>query len=176
MEATTFEELDAAGRVVAVQTLESVAPIPLGCNTVAVALLARVGDEVVMGVDEDDLPAAQGFRGNSNLVVTPAWRLPADVQTASRARAWIAQRLKSEYGLAESAKRGARRRLSPFTGPNPRDGLPAGDRGDRVSRRLPGVHWTGCPCQAWSPIAAELPDGHLRVMTLRAAHALESQG
>src|SRR6185503_13582379 len=92
-------ELDANGGVVAVNVLESVAPIPLSTNTVAVALLANVRGEVLMGVDEDDLPAAQGFRGNSNLIVTPAWRLPAEVTTLSSARAWIAERLVAEYGL-----------------------------------------------------------------------------
>jgi SAM-dependent methyltransferase len=171
LDATTFEEIGADGRVIAVQTLESVAPIPLGTNTVAVALLARVGDDVLLGIDEDDLPAAQGFRGNSNLIVTPAWRLPAEVTTPSRARAWIADRLAGEYGLetGETWELGGCYRPSP--GLTPETVFPLAVE---VKARRDG----GRPLD-WVPLAslvahrAELPDGHLRVAILRAAHALE---
>jgi SAM-dependent methyltransferase len=173
LEAATFEELDAKGRVVAVKTLESVAPIPLGTNTVAVALLASVGDEVLMGVDEDDLPAAQGFRGNSNLVVTPAWRLPADITTLSRARVWIAHRLATEYGLeiGETWELGGPYRPSPGLTPETVFPLAVEVRGRRDGERP--LHWV--PLSGLVANRAELPDGHLRVMMLRAAHALESQ-
>jgi SAM-dependent methyltransferase len=173
VEATTFEELDAQGRVVVAQTLESVAPIPLGCNTVAVALLARVGGEVVLGVDEDDLPAAQGFRGNSNLIVTPAWRLPAEVQTTSQARAWIAQRLASEYGLAigETWELGGAYRPSPGLTPETVFPLAVEVTACRDGRRP--LDWV--PLSSLVAHRAELPDGHLRIIVLRAAHALESQ-
>ena len=43
----------------------------------------------LIGVDEDDLPAAQAFSGNSNLLVAPAWRLRNDVHDMSAARAWM---------------------------------------------------------------------------------------
>lgn len=173
LDATTFEEIDAEGRVVAVQTLESVAPIPLGTNTVAVALLARVGDEVLMGVDEDDLPAAQGFRGNSNLVVTPAWRLPGAVTTLSLARAWIAERLAAEYGLeiGETWELGGCYRPSPGLTPETVFPLIVEVKGRREGGRP--LDWV--PLSSLVAHRAELPDGHLRVMMLRAAHALESQ-
>ena len=46
-------------------------------RTMACALLrAARGGEVLFGVDDDDLPAAQLFTGNSNLLVAPAWRIP----------------------------------------------------------------------------------------------------
>ena len=173
VEATTFEEIDAEGLVVAVQTLESVAPVPLGTNTVAVALLARVGGEVLMGVDEDDLPAAQGFRGNSNLVVTPAWRLPADIATISRARAWIAHRLATEYGLeiGQTWELGGSYRPSPGLTPETVFPLAVEVTGRRDGERP--LDWV--PLSSLVAHRAELPDGHLRVMMLRAAHALESQ-
>jgi hypothetical protein len=174
LEAAAFEELDAEGRVVAVQTLESVAPIPLGTNTIAVALLARVGDQVLMGVDEDDLPAAQGFRGNSNLVVTPAWRLPVAITTISRARAWITDRLATEYGLEirETWELGGSYRPSP--GLTPETVYPLAV--EVTSRREGGRSLFWVPLTSLVAHRAELPDGHLRVMMLRAAHALESQG
>ena len=173
LEATMFEELDAEGRVVATQTLESVAPIPLGTNTVAVALLARVRDEVLMGVDEDDLPAAQAFRGNSNLVVTPAWRLPADVMTISRARAWIAHQLATEYGLeiGETWELGGSYRPSP--GLTAETVFPLAV--EVTGRRDGGRSLAWVPLSSLVAHRADLPDGHLRVAMLRAAHALESQ-
>src|SRR5213078_3031827 len=138
---------------------------------VAVALLARVGDEVLMGVDEDDLPAAQGFRGNSNLVVTPAWRLPADVTTISRARAWIAHRLATEYGLeiGETWELGGSYRPSPGLTPETVFPLAVEVTGRRDGERP--LDWV--PLSSLVAHRAELPDGHLRVMMLRAAHALE---
>jgi hypothetical protein len=35
--------------------------------------------EVWIGIDDDDLPAAQCFHGNSEILVAPAWRLPREV-------------------------------------------------------------------------------------------------
>ena len=95
-----FEELDAGGRVLATQTLECVTPLPLGTNTVAVALLARRGRRRPAGAwTRNNLPAAQAFSGNSNLLVAPAWRLPREVRNLDEASAWIAARLAAEYGL-----------------------------------------------------------------------------
>ena len=49
VECHAFEELDAGGNVLATQTLECVTPVPLGTNTVAVALLTKQGDDVLVG-------------------------------------------------------------------------------------------------------------------------------
>lgn len=174
VEATRFEELDASGRVVAAQTLESVAPLALGTNTIAVALLARVGGEILMGVDEDDLPAAQGFQGNSNLVVTPAWRLPADITTPSRARAWIRDRLAAEYRLeiGETWELGGPYRPSPGLTPETVFPLAVEAKSYREGARQRSLDWV--PLASLVAHRGELPDGHLRVMMLRAAHALEA--
>jgi SAM-dependent methyltransferase len=173
LDATRFEEIDAGGRVIAAQWLESVSPIPLGANTVAVALLATVAGDIVMGLDEDDLPAAQAFRGNSNLIVTPAWRLPADIATISRARAWIGERLAAEYGLeiGETWELGGSYRPSPGLTAETVFPLAIEVKACRGGRRA----------LDWVPLAdlvahrSELPDGHLRVMMMRAAHALEGR-
>ncbi|HEY7373299.1 MAG TPA: class I SAM-dependent methyltransferase [Polyangia bacterium] len=165
-----FQELDGAGRVLGERELEHVAPIPLGTNTVAAALLARAGDELLIGVDEDDLPAAQGFGGNSDLLVAPAWRLPRAIATMPAARAWIAARVADEYRLetGEAWDLGGPYRPSP--------GLTA-EVAFPLALEVRAAKAGGRPLR-WLPIAelverrAELPDGHLRVVLLRAAHAL----
>ncbi len=94
-----FAELNADGKVIHRQTRELVEPRRLSRNTIAVAALRRSGDRVFIGVDDDDLPAAQCFDGNSELLVAPAWRLPPDVDTRSGSQAWIAARMAESYGV-----------------------------------------------------------------------------
>ncbi|WP_437676050.1 methyltransferase domain-containing protein [Sorangium sp. So ce131] len=179
-----FEELSAAGDVVAARELEYVVPRPLGALTVVAALLARSpSGEVVLGVDDHDLPAAQSFSGNSEILVAPAWRLPRSVGTLAAAEAFVRLRLQVEYGVrvAEAVELGGAYRPSagltpelvqplafvvtaaPAEPPAPSAGAPA----PSAVRRL-----------SWVPLTElvagreHLPDGHLRVVALRAAHAL----
>jgi hypothetical protein len=165
-----FEELDAAGQVLATQTLELVTPITFGTNTVAVALLAKQGDDVLIGVDEDDLPAAQAFSGNSNLIVAPAWRLPQTIETVSDATAWIKERLAAEHGLeiGTTWELGGSYRPSPGLTPETVFPLAVEVLGRRSVGR--GLEWVRL--RELLSRRALLPDGHLRVVALRAAHAL----
>ena len=142
-------------------------PAPLSCNTVAVALLARAGDELVMGVDEDDLPAAQGFSGNSNLLVAPAWRLPYDVRTSSAARVWIVARLASEYGVGAIGELGGPYR--PSAGLTPETVFPLAVEVRSLAAGGRALTWI----PLWTLVSrrAAIQDGHLRVLSLRAAHA-----
>jgi hypothetical protein len=174
VERTRFQELDAAGRVLAERELEKVAPVPFGTNTVAVALLARAGDGVVIAVDEDDLPAAQGFGGNSDLLVAPAWRLPHDIATVGAARAWVAARVAADYGLetGEVWELGGPYRPSPGLTAEVVFPLALEIRGRRAGGR--NTHWL--PIADLVAARAGLPDGHLRVVLLRAAHALGIAG
>jgi hypothetical protein len=43
-------------------------------------LLARRGSEALLAVYRYDLPAAQAFSGNSDLLIAPAWRLPRELR------------------------------------------------------------------------------------------------
>jgi SAM-dependent methyltransferase len=170
LEAHRFEELDATGATLATQTLEYVTPVPLGTNTVAVAILARSGDDVLMGLDEDDLPAAQAFAGASNLLVAPAWRLPREVATLGAARAWVLARLAAEYGVeaGDSWELGGAYRPSPGLTPETVFPLAVEARAVRAAPRALRF----APIRALVARRGELPDGHLRVAVLRAAHAL----
>ena len=67
-------KLDARDTTVAEATLEYVVPRGLSTNTIACALLARIDGEICSGVQDDDLPAAQCFVGNSELVGRSAHR------------------------------------------------------------------------------------------------------
>ncbi len=172
LDAASYEELSAGGEVLFRQQLESVVPVPLSCNTVSVALLARAGADFVMGVDEDDLPAAQGFSGNSNLLVAPAWRLPHEVRTASVARAWIVARLASEYGVTAGAIGELGGPYRPSAGLTPETVFPLGVEVRSVTTGRRALTWI--PLRALVSQRASVPDGHLRVLSLRAAHASSS--
>jgi hypothetical protein len=168
--AAVFEEEAPDGRVVAGQALEFVLPRTLSFNTVAVAPLRRSGAEVYLGLDDDDLPAAQSFSGASELLVAPAWRLPRQVDGVAASRAWVLDRLRSEYGAAggEVWELGGRYHPSPGLTPEVVHPLAvevvAEERGPR---RLTWVRLEEAAAHAEA-----IRDGHLLTLALRAAHAL----
>lgn len=172
-----FEELAGDGSAVAARELEYVVPRPLGALTVSTALLARApSGEIVLGVDDDDLPAAQSFSGNSDILVAPAWRLPRSVRALAAAEAFVRERLEVEYGVraGDAVELGGAYRPS------------AGLTPELVQPLAFVIRAAGAPSAAtarrlrWVPLAElvaardRLPDGHLRVVALRAAHALSS--
>ncbi|WP_437813059.1 methyltransferase domain-containing protein [Sorangium sp. So ce1078] len=189
-----FEELAEGGAVVAARELEYVVPRPLGALTVSTALLARSpSGEVLLGVDDHDLPAAQSFSGNSELLVAPAWRLPRGARTLADAEAFVRARLRVEYGIeaGEAVELGGAYR--PSAGLTPELVQPLAFVVTAVAAGAPPAaaaapHAAASPLAApaldparplyWAPLAAlvagreHLPDGHLRVIALRAAHAL----
>lgn len=76
LECAHFHELDRSGKVQHKAALEYVVPRSLSHNSIATALLRRDEDTIWIALDDDDLPAAQSFTGNSELLVAPAWRCP----------------------------------------------------------------------------------------------------
>jgi SAM-dependent methyltransferase len=169
--AAEFAELTAEGHEVARARLEWVAPRPLGANTVAVALLApNAAGRPLLALDQDDLPAAQCFAGVSDLLVAPAWRLPREVSSRSLAEAFIRQRLLDEYGLTTGAcwELGGPYRPSPGLTPEVVHPLAFQALDTRAGGRA--LQWV--LLQEVIGRRASLPDGHLRVLALRASHAL----
>jgi hypothetical protein len=165
-----FEELDAAGTVVARAPLETVTPRLLSLNTLSTALLRRSGGTAWLGVDDDDLPAAQCFGGNSELMVTPAFRLPHDVRSTTPAKAWLRARLDDEYGLAcgEILELGGRYHPSPGATAEVVHPLAVEVLGERAEGRP--LVWVSLADALAS--LSDLADGHLRIAALRAGHAL----
>jgi hypothetical protein len=170
LQAAIFEERAADGSVVHRRSLEFVLPRPLSFNTVAVAPLRRWGDAVWIGIDDDDLPAAQSFAGDSALLVAPAWRLPREIASLTPARAWALERLGREYGLDTGSvwELGGRYHPSPGLTPEVVHAFAVEVRGQRSAER--SLHWVSLADAAAG--ARELRDGHLLPLVLRAAHAL----
>jgi SAM-dependent methyltransferase len=170
---STFAELDAHGTEIAEQTLELVVPRPYGINTVALAPLWLHNGEIYLGVDDDDLPAAQCFTDNSQLLVAPAWRLPRTVEGIGRTRAFIRDRLRLEYGIACNRFFDLGGRYHPSAGLTPEVVYPmaaAVQISDQPSAALRSLHWVVLR----DAVAQRelLVDGHLRIVAMRAAHAL----
>jgi SAM-dependent methyltransferase len=165
-----FEEVDANGAVVARQPLELVVPRPLGTCTVVAAPLRLHAGEPWLGVDDDDLPAAQCFDGHSELLVAPAWRLPREVKTTTPARAWMLERLAADYGVEAGStwELGGRWHPSPGATPEVVHAVAVEVKAEREgAQRLRWVRLADAVTSRGS-----LRDGHLRVAALRCAHAL----
>lgn len=165
-----FEELAADGRVLHRVRREYVVPRGSSLNTMACAVLARVDGEVLLGLDDDDLPAAQGFSGHSDLLVAPAWRLPREVQTVTPARRWVAARLAEDHGLQVGRVWELGGRYHPSAGVSPEAVYPVAVEVLGVSGAGRGLHFV--PLREVVERLDVLQDGHLRVLALRAAHAL----
>ncbi len=165
-----FVEFDANDREVARRELEHVAPRTLSDNTIATALLRRVGGRILIGVVDDDRPTAQAIDGHSELLVAPAWRLPNEVIGIREARAWVCARIEAEHGvhLGEVYELGGR--WHPSSGTTCELVFPlAVEVRDEVPCDHPLV-WLDLDELIGEPDA--LRDGHLRVLAWRAAHAL----
>ncbi len=165
-----FEELDAAGEVIRRADRELVAPRPLSFNTMAVAVLRRCGDDVWLGLDDDDLPAVQCFTGNSQVLVAPAWRLPHEVDSITPAWEWIRERLSEEYGVRPGEIWELGGRYHPSPGVTPEAVYPIAVEVREESEGLRRLTWVELG-DALDHLT-QLTDGHLRIVALRAGHAL----
>ncbi|MCA9514240.1 MAG: class I SAM-dependent methyltransferase [Myxococcales bacterium] len=173
VEAHEFTERDRHGRSVGEVALDVVIPARHRAETVAVAVLRRFEGEVWLGVDDDDLPAAQCFDGRSDLLVTPAWRLPrGKVATLRELSRFVRRRLRAEYGVVVAGREvplGGSYHPSPGVTPEVVHPVAVA-----VADEAAG----GVRALTWVRLADAverrdlLVDGHLRVVALRAAHAL----
>ncbi len=165
-----FRELDEQGNELARRTLEYVAPRSLGPCTIACTLVRNTARGLLLGLDDDDLPAAQLFNGNSNLLVTPAWRVPRERPTMTPARAFVRERLAQEYGLELGRMWELGGRYHPSPGVTPEVVYPLAVEVTAESAAARKLLWV--PLDELIAARRELCDGHLRIGLLRAAHAL----
>lgn len=168
--AARFDELDAAGKVLHQKVLEYVRPRSLSATTVSAALLVRGPDGVLLGVDDDDLPAAQAFTGHSQLLVTPAWRLPKALRSLAEAKAWLRERLVEEYGVSSGELWELGGSYHPSAGATPEVVYPFAIEVGAIAEGKQPLRWV--PLEQLVAFRASLRDGHLRIAALRAAHAL----
>jgi SAM-dependent methyltransferase len=165
-----IEEHAADGSVVASGALEAVVPERRSLLTVVVALLRRDARGVYLGLDDEDRPAAQDFTGHSELLVAPAWRLPGDVATRTAAWDFVAARLRAEHGATPGRWFELGGRYHPSPGATPELVHPWAVEITAVDDAPRALRWV--PLGELVAGRAALRDGHLRVVALRAAHAL----
>lgn len=168
--AAQFEELDANQNVTGEQTLEFVIPKLTSHNTISVALLRKQDGEYWMALDDDDLPAAQSIDGNSNLLVTPAWRLPHAISTLTPALAWVGEQLCANHGIEVDDFYVLGGRYFPSSGVTPEAVYPYAATVREESSSSTPLKWVRL--QNLVDQRASLRDGHLRIASLRAAHCL----
>ena len=170
LQCRTFEELDSEGNVVASRKLEYVVPKPLSARTISTALLRHMGGVVFIGLDDDDLPAAQCIRGNSELWVAPAWRLPHSVCGPEQGVIFVRERLHQEYGvtIADTAWLGGR--YHPSTGATPEVVHPLAVDVAEVEPGHRNLTWV--PLNELLTTGQWLSDGHLRIAVERSVHLL----
>jgi SAM-dependent methyltransferase len=169
-----FQEQAADGSNLGAAALEYVVPRGLSTNTFVAALLARdARGRTLLGIDEDDLPAAQSFAGVSDLWVAPAWRLPKGIGTTAAAVGFATARLRDEYAVEVG-------QVWELGGPfRPSPGLtPEVVHPFALAVTAVGAGGPGRRSLCWVDLAdlvarrSAFPDGHLRVVALRASHAL----
>ncbi len=165
-----FEELDAKGQVVATRALEYVVPRLASTNTLAIAFLYRQEGRTYFGVEDRDLPAVQGFTGNSNLLAVPAWRLPPTIDSMPMAKSWVRDQASLELGIEIGELWELGGAYHPTPGLTPESVYPLVAEVRQVSN-LPGrIHWVSIDDLIRH--REHLKDGHLRILLMRVAHAI----
>jgi hypothetical protein len=127
-----------------------------------------------IGVADEDLPAAQCFLGNSELLVAPAWRIPKELRALEAARQWVFAQLRQEYDLklGETWELGGA--YYPSAGMSPEVAFPVAIEVVRQGSGGRPLYWL--PLREVAPNLDAFADGHLRIAALRAAHALGQLG
>ncbi len=165
-----FAELGADGTRLHAHPREYVVPRELSINTIACALLRRVKGQVLIGLDDDDLAAAQCFTGSSALWVTPAFRLPRAVKEVGAAIDWTRECLAENYGVRASDFVQLGGKYFPSPGVTPEAvhlfAVPVIEESQAVRQ----LQWFSL-----DDLTASIDlvrDGHLRIAVNRSAHSL----
>lgn len=169
-----FAEKGPQGQTLHRGARDYVVPATLSANTVACALLKRQGDTVLIGLDEDDLPAVQAFTGQSGLWVTPAWRLPNSCRSQRELLRWVGERIECTYGLRVESSVELGGRYHPSAGVTPEVVYPYAMQVHRTASVPSRLRFV--PLLDLVQQLHRIQDGHLRILSLRAAHALSLLG
>jgi SAM-dependent methyltransferase len=167
---SAFEEWAEDGSLVASVELEYTVPATLSTNSLSAAVMTTLGGVPCMGVLEDHLPAAQCLDGDSRVLVAPAWRIPKGVTTLDGALAFMADRIRADHGITLGPTWPLGGKHYPSPGVTPETAHP-------ILAEVVTAAPSASPLR-WVPLAElvakrnDLPDGHLRIAIMRAAHAL----
>lgn len=165
----SFQALTHSGETVSEATLEYCLPSKFSLHTAAVILLWKCPDGTYAGLVDDDFPAAQCFRGHSNLWVTPAWRLPKTIDNLDKMETFVEQKLAQEHALTARKFFTLGGPYYPSPGATPEIVYPLAceTRGEAPQ----GLSWVRI--DHLQENFSALRDGHLKVLLSRASRALE---
>jgi hypothetical protein len=93
----SFAERAHDGTVLAQVPLEYVLPRNLSLNTVVALPVAKINDNIFVGIELRDLPAAQSFSGNSKIATAPAWRLPQALKHWTELPAFLTEAMRRDF-------------------------------------------------------------------------------
>lgn len=170
LEARRFQELDRHDQIGQELTLEYVRPNRLSLHTVSTALLRKVSATIYLGICEDDFPCAQCFSGHSNLLVTPAWRLPEGVHGRTGMENFVRERLQEQHGLKVRDFFTLGGAYFPSPGVTPEIVYPLACDVVEEARPAQPLRWISLATLVRS--FSLLRDGHLKTAVVRAARAL----
>jgi SAM-dependent methyltransferase len=167
-----FQAQNHAGQVVGEVALEYCLPKEFNLQTAAVILLWRSPEDTYVGLVDDDFPAAQCFRGHSNLWVTPAWRLPKSLQNLDQTEAFLKQKISREHNLQTGQFFALGGPYHPSPGSTPEVVYPFACE----------AHPQSSTSLSWVSLShllerfSDLKDGHLKTLLSRASRALVEPG
>ncbi len=95
-----FVEVDSRGDNLAEHEFEYVAPHNLSKNTVAAIPFFMANNEIFVGVEYRDLPAAQRFTESSRLVCVPAWRLPKTISRKFEIEPFLREKFPQDFQVS----------------------------------------------------------------------------
>jgi len=94
-----FEERDQQGHAISQRSIEYVTPKDYSDNTLSVLPVKLCEGELLVGLEERDLPAAQNQFGNSRIITAPAFRLKRYAVNLALAKDQVKSRMRTEFGL-----------------------------------------------------------------------------
>ncbi len=94
-----FAERAHDGTVLAQVPFEYVLPRDLSLSTVVALPVAKINDDIFIGIELRDLPAPQSFSGSSKIATAPAWRLPQSVKHWTELPAFLTEAMKCDFNV-----------------------------------------------------------------------------
>lgn len=167
-----FTESSAQGDQVSSLPLDYVVARKQSLHTVSVALLWQHQKEPYLGLYDDDFPSAQCFAGHSNLLVTPAWRLPFSVSTLGQMEEFLIERLEAQHAVIVRECFSLGGPYFPSAGVTPEVVYPLACDVQSVGEGAERLLWL--PLREVLGKFDSLRDGHLKTVVSRVARALES--
>ena len=165
----SFVEKNRADQPLASQELEYVVPTHWSTNTIVALPYCQHGPDLLVGIEERDLPTPQIHGNSSRILTAPAFRLPKEIGNLDSAEAFARDQLGLHFGLrlARSFPLGCS--YVPTAGLTPEHVLPLAFELAAIETPRPDLHWI--PLAELLAARRQLRDGHLLIAIFRLAHA-----